>query len=58
MATKSIFKDVKIRDKHLGRGLVSALENAENKKAKEVHMSKICSEVKGSRVKEIFEDFQ
>ena len=58
MATKSIFKDVKIREKRLGRGLVSALENAENKKAKEVHMSRKCSEVKGSCVKEIFEYFQ
>ena len=57
MATKSIFKDVKVKDKHLGRGLVVALENAKNKSAKDVHMSKKCIELKGRQVKEFFKDF-
>ena len=31
MATKSIYKDVSIHDKALGRGLLSALESAQSK---------------------------
>lgn len=45
MATKSIYKDVRIADKALCRQLVSALENAENKHSKEVKMSKKVSNI-------------
>lgn len=45
MATKSIYKDVRIADKALCRQLVSALENAENKHSKDVEMSKKVSNI-------------
>lgn len=45
MATKSIYKDVRITDKALCRQLVSALENAEKKHGKDVEMSKKVSNV-------------
>ena len=45
MATKSIYKDVRITDKALCRQLVSALENAEKKSSKDVEMSKKVSKV-------------
>lgn len=54
MATKSIAKNVNIKDRILSRNLVSALENAQNKVAKEVSMARTFSEVKGSRLKSIF----
>ena len=42
MATKSILKDVRFRDKSLCRGFATALEHAKGKKSKEVRISRTC----------------
>ncbi len=55
MATKSILKNITIRDKYLGRNLVVALENAEKKSVKQVYPSKMCQTIKGEKIKEIFD---
>ncbi len=54
MATKSVLKDVDIRDKDMGRLLVEALENAENKSSKEVIFSKKVNEIDKSQIVDIF----
>ena len=54
MATKSICKNVNLKNKTLTRGLVLALENAINKEAKEVHMSKSVKQIKGNELKNLF----
>mgnify|MGYP000956858469 CR=1 FL=1 len=53
MATKSILKNIDIKEKALGRSLVSALENAKDKDSKEVILSKACREVHGEDIKKI-----
>lgn len=54
MATKSIYKSVSIKSRPLGNGLVSALENAKNKKAKPVVISKKVVDIKKDKIREIF----
>ncbi len=54
MATKSILKNINIRNKSLCRNFLEALENAEGKKGKKVILSKPCIEIKGEKIKEIF----
>lgn len=54
MATKSILKNINIRNRLLCRNLLIALENAEGKKGKKVILSKPYVEVKGKEIKEIF----
>lgn len=54
MATKSILKNVDIREKKLGKSLVVALENAAGKKAKEVALSRTYKEIRGDKINEIF----
>ncbi len=54
MATKSIYKDVNIRDSSLARKFVHALENAQNKHSKEVVLSKKYSTIDKSKIKDIF----
>jgi hypothetical protein len=56
VATKSIYKNVRIKDKGLGRRLVIALENAQKHKGKEVTLSKTLTEVKGETIRQIFGD--
>ena len=56
MATKSILKNVDIKDKKMGSAIVSALENASNKRGKEVVLSCGFREVRGTEIKRIFED--
>ena len=51
MATKSIYKNVNLKNKTLTRGLVLALENAMDKKGKEVQLQKAFEEVKGDKIK-------
>lgn len=55
MATNSILKDVNINSKQLGRNFVSALENAENKKSKNVVLNKACTTVRKDQIKTFFE---
>ena len=54
MATKSIMKNVDIRDRKLCRSFVEALENAEGKGSKEVILSRTFKEVSGDKIKELF----
>lgn len=54
MATKSITKNIDIRDKALGKSLVVALENAKGKKSKEVVYSKTYREIHGDEIRKIF----
>ena len=54
MATKSILKNVDIRDKKLGKALVVALESAVSKKAKEIVLSRTYKEIRGDNINEIF----
>lgn len=54
MATKSICKNITIKDKNLGRSLVNALENAQNKTSKNVIYSKMVKEIKGEKIKDLF----
>lgn len=54
MATKSILKNITIKDKALGCAFVSALENAQKKGCKTVTFKKSCTTVKGENIKKIF----
>jgi hypothetical protein len=55
MATNSILKGININSKQLGRNFVSALENAESKKSKDVVLSKACTTVRKDQIKALFE---
>jgi hypothetical protein len=54
MATKSILKNIDIKDRKMGRALIFALEKSEAKKDKEVELTRICREIKGEKIKDIF----
>lgn len=54
MATSSILRNIIIKDKELAKGLVDALENAENKQAKEVKISKIVKNTSRNEIKSLF----
>ena len=54
MATKSILKNVDIRDKKFSKDFVNALENAHGKKAKDVVLSKACTNVNRQDIRKLF----
>ncbi len=54
MATKSILKEVNVRNKVLGRKLVNALEHAKNKGCITVELTKPVNEIRREQIKEIF----
>lgn len=54
MATKSILKNVTIRDKYLGRSFVEALENAKKKGRQSVELSKKCVEMTNEDIVKVF----
>lgn len=54
MATKSILKEVRFKDKALCRGFATALENAKNKKSKEVILSRTCKTIPKNKVSDFF----
>nr|WP_317324505.1 hypothetical protein [uncultured Flavonifractor sp.] len=56
MATKSILKEVRFRDKSLCRGFATALEHAKGKKSKEVRMSRTCQTIQKDKIKDFFGD--
>lgn len=58
MATKSILKEVRFKDRNLCRGFASALENAKGKKSKDVTMSRTVTDVKKTDVKKFFGVFE
>ena len=53
MATKSILKNVDIKDKKMGKSLVRALENAKGKHAKDVQLSRTYEDVRGDKLRSI-----
>ena len=55
MATKSLIKHVRIRDRKLAKGLANALENAENKSSKDVLLLKKLEAIKSEDVKDFFQ---
>lgn len=54
MATKSILKEVRFKERSLCRGFASALENAQGKTGKRVVISRTCSQVKPEQIKSFF----
>lgn len=54
MATKSIIKDVNIRDKKLCRTFASAIENASGRRGKDVQLSRSFKEISGEKIRELF----
>lgn len=56
MATKSILKNVTIKNKTLARSFVYALENAEHKKDKKVKLKKAYSVADTDDIKSMFGD--
>lgn len=57
MATKSILKNVNIKNKRLGRNFVNALEKARNEENKEIKLEKKFKNVKQSEIKDLFRSF-
>lgn len=55
MATKSIYKNITVKNKRFGHALISALESAKKKKAKDVQLSRTFTEAKKNQIKDIFE---
>ena len=53
MATKSILKNVDIKDKKLGKSLVIALENAAGKRSRDVQLSRTYEDVRGDKLRSI-----
>ena len=56
MATKSILKEVRFKDKPLCRGFANALEFAKGKKSKEVSYSRTCKTVPKDKITDFFGD--
>lgn len=54
MATKSILKNVDIKDKKLGKSLVRALESAAEKRAQDVTLSRTYTDVRGDALRRFF----
>lgn len=55
MATKSILKNIDIKDKELGKSLVIALENATRAHAKDVQLSRTYEDVCGDKLRSILQ---
>lgn len=55
MATKSIFKDVRIENLRLTKDIVSILENARNMRSEEVKFKKEVEEVRAEDIKKYFD---
>lgn len=56
MATKSILKNVTLKEQKLRCQFVNALENSERKHQKTVVFSRTVSELPSDKMKEFFED--
>lgn len=56
MATKSILKEVRFKDRTLCRGFAVALEHAKEKKAKEVVLSRTCNTIPKEKINDFFGD--
>lgn len=54
MATKSILKDVRIKESRLAHTFVKALEDAENAKSESIEISRKCTELRSDKIKGFF----
>lgn len=54
MATKSIYKNINVKDKGLGHALVLALQNTQKTKTKDVCITRTFSEPPKEKIKDIF----
>lgn len=54
MATKSILKDIRIKDKQLAHTFVEAISQAEHGKYKDAQMTRECRTLTGDKIKEFF----
>lgn len=54
MATSSITQNIIIKDRKNSQQLISALENADKKRSKEISFSKAHREIRGDKIKELF----
>lgn len=53
MATKSMLKNIDIKDSSLGKSLVVALEHASDKSSKEVRLSRGYSDYNGDDIRKV-----
>lgn len=58
MATKSIVKTVDIRDRHLTKSFINALENAAGKSSKSVTISRTVREASAKEISAILEKYK
>lgn len=49
-------QSINLHSKQLTKGFVSALENAQNKKSKEVVLQKKCVDIKKNQIKDFFNE--
>ena len=56
MATKSVLKNIVIKDKKTGSALINALESAKGKKAKEVKFSRSVRNADDEMIMKMFGD--
>lgn len=54
MATKSMLKNINIKDKKLARTFVEALNGVENAKYEPTKLSRECKEITKDKIKEFF----
>jgi hypothetical protein len=54
MATKSILKNINIKDRQVARTFVDALSQAEISKYSPVRLTIKCTEITGNKIKEFF----
>ncbi len=55
MATKSILKDVSIKEQRLAHTFLEAMDNAKNMRFEQAQISRKCSELTGDKIKEFFD---
>lgn len=55
MATKSILKDVSIKEQRLAHAFLEAMDDAKNSKFEQTQISRKCSELTGDKIKEFFD---
>ena len=55
MATKSIMKNIEIKDRKIGERFAEAIEAARTTTGKDVEYTRPCKEVKGKDVKALFD---
>lgn len=56
MATKSILKNIFIKDKHKSLTLINAIEQSQKKMGKKVVFQKVVKEIKDKDIKKLFRE--